>query len=485
RKPKPPVKLFSVLDIPKGEFDIPTELSSNRYVPYSSAKHRGKRYIYIEGDTDEEKYAFMSDSTDITSSSESEYEEIDTHISHMPKYKTLIEVVLEPSKRDMPNDDIPSDDMPRNEPMNDEEWNDLKQNFISHYLQGTQNDIPINNNISGIIPTNTQPNHVGDNVHNDTHPNTLYDNVDQKPFIMSIHDRNLYTGEEYSYDMITNSGNLGLYSDNPSSYSDNPSSYIDNPSSYSDNPSSYSDNPHPYSGIDLINDSLSGTHDIYDEILKRKENELFGTEHLPKHTTTKHFSQPAHDDPLHNQINLFHKWLDRHRNMCEKWDKNDKVDILDKLKVEWDKDNNSGNINPSDNIPSDIPNGKLSDTFSGKLRDIPSRNNKHSDIPYVLNTDVPIQIDMDKPKPINMEDTYPNNSPMDSILDDLDNKFHEPYFYDIYEDDIYYDVNDEHNTSIVNPNNNIDVPSKIQIELSVKNNKMAKESFPIGDVWGI
>ncbi|SPJ13178.1 erythrocyte membrane protein 1, PfEMP1, putative [Plasmodium sp. DRC-Itaito] len=133
RKPKPPVKLFSVLDIPKGEFDIPTDLSSNRYVPYGTHKHRGKRYIYIEGDTDDEKYAFMSDTTDITSSSESEYEEIDMHIPHIPKYKTLIEVVLEPSKRDTQSD-IPSD-VPTHEPISDEEWNDLKENFISQYLQ--------------------------------------------------------------------------------------------------------------------------------------------------------------------------------------------------------------------------------------------------------------------------------------------------------------------------------------------------------------
>ncbi|SPJ08682.1 erythrocyte membrane protein 1, PfEMP1, putative [Plasmodium sp. DRC-Itaito] len=158
-----------------------------------------------------------------------------------------------------------------------------------------------------------------------------------------------------------------------------------------------------------------------------------------------------------NQINLFHKWLDRHRNMCEKWS-NNKEEILDKLKEKWDKDNNSGNINPSGN-------------------DIPSSNK-------TLSSDVSIQIDMDNPKTINMVDTNPNNSTMDNILDDLDHKFHEPNCYDIYEDDIYYDVNDEHNTSTVNPND-MEKPTKVQIELTVKNNKLVKENFPLGDVWDI
>ncbi|SPJ12394.1 erythrocyte membrane protein 1, PfEMP1, putative [Plasmodium sp. DRC-Itaito] len=470
KKTKPPVDLFSVIDIPKGEYDIPTDLSSNRYVPYATRKHRGKRYIYIEGDTDEEKYAFMSDTTDITSSSESEYEEIDLYVPHgPPKYKTLIEVVLEPSTnaKNTPNSDktiptsgnnIPSDDTPT--PITDEDWNELKENFISQYLQNEQKDML---------------NILDNNVDNNTQPNTLYDNMDEKPFIMSIHDRNLYTGEEYSYDMLNSgihpsSGNLG---------------------SYGDNPIPISGTTVPYSGIDLINDALSGTHDIYDEILKRKENELFGTNHV-KHTSIHNFAQPARDDPLHNQIQLFHKWLDRHRDMCEKWENNH--ERLNKLKEEWEKDTNSGNINPSDNIPSDIPNGKLSDipndklsdTPSGKLSDTPSGNNKqHSDIPYVLHTDVSIQIDMDNPKTTNIGDTDLDNSTMDNILDDLDKKFYEPNYYDIYEDDIYYDVNDEHNTSNVNPNNNMDVPSRVQIELDVRNGQMVEEKYPISDIWGI
>nr|SPJ13371.1 erythrocyte membrane protein 1, PfEMP1, putative [Plasmodium sp. DRC-Itaito] len=422
RKPKPPVKLFSVLDIPKGEFDIPTNLSPNRYVPYGTSKHRGKRYIYIEGDSDSGHY--YDDTTDITSSSESEYEEIDTHISHMPKYKTLIEVVLEPSKRDTQND-IPRDDIPRNESITDEEWNKLKENFISQYLQNEQKDVP-QSDISKELPLNTQP-------------NTLYfDKPEEKPFIMSIHDRNLLSGEEYNYDMTTNNDDIPI--------SGNLGSYSGNNDPISDNPRSYSDNPHPYSGIDLINDALSRQPiDIYDEILKRKENELFGTEN-PKRTTSNNVAKHTNTDPILNQIDLFHKWLDRHRDMCEKFS-NNKEEMLNKLKDEWDKD-----------------------------------NNQHSNIPYVLNTDVSIQIDMDKPKPSNMEDTNMDNSVMDTILDDLDQKFKEPYFYDIYDDDMFSDVNDEHNTSIVNPND-MEKPSKVQIEMNVKNSTMEKEKFPISDIW--
>ncbi|EWC89126.1 hypothetical protein PFNF54_02091 [Plasmodium falciparum NF54] len=68
--------LFQILQIPKSDYDIPTLKSKNRYIPYKSGPYKGKTYIYMEGDSDEDKYAFMSDTTDITSS-ESEYEEMD------------------------------------------------------------------------------------------------------------------------------------------------------------------------------------------------------------------------------------------------------------------------------------------------------------------------------------------------------------------------------------------------------------------------
>ncbi|CDO63860.1 erythrocyte membrane protein 1, EMP1 [Plasmodium reichenowi] len=471
RKPKPPVDLFSVLDVPKGEYEIPTKLSSNRYVPYRSAQYRGKRYIYIEGDSGTDS-GYTDHYSDITSSSESEYEELDIndiYIPGSPKYKTLIEVVLEPSKRDTQNDiqndipsdtpntpsDIPNSDTPSNK-LTDNEWNQLKKKFISNMLQNEQN---------------TEPNILHDNVDNNTHPTPSHNKLDQKPFIMSIHDRNLYTGEEISYNvnMSTNT------TDDPK--------YISN---------------NVYSGIDLINDSLSGDHDIYDELLKRKKNELFGTHHT-KNTSNNSVAKNTNSDPVMNQLDLFHKWLDRHRNMCEKWDKNNKKEeLLDKLKEEWENETHSGNIHPSDN--------------------------------KMLNTDVSIQIDMDYPKPINIVDINPDNSSMDkptmdtmlddiyydvndddnnqpsvddipmdhnkvdvpkkvhvnfikdTILNDLE-KHREPYFYDIYDDDItYFDID-----NVKPPMGDIHI--KEQTEMNAlnnnKTNELLEKEYPISDIWNI
>ncbi|SCM18812.1 erythrocyte membrane protein 1, PfEMP1, putative [Plasmodium sp.] len=403
KKTKPSVgNLFQILQIPKGNYDIPTLKSSNRYIPYASDRYKGKTYIYMEGDSSgDEKYAFMSDTTDVTSS-ESEFEELDVndiYVPGSPKYKTLIEVVLEPSKRDIPSDDIPNNDTPMNK-FTDEEWNQLKHDFISNMLPNQPNDVP--NDYSSVdIPLNTQQ-------------NTLYfDNNQEKPFITSIHDRNLYSGEEYSYNVnMVNNDDIPI-----------------------------SGTKDTYSGIDLINDSLNNNNvDIYDEVLKRKENELFGTNH-PKHTTGTHnVTKSSNSDPVDNQLDLFHTWLDRHRDMCEQW--NNKEELLDKLKEEWNKDNNNGDIHTSD-------------------------SNK------TLNTDVSIQIHMDNPKPTN---EFTN---MDTILEDLE-KYNDPY-YDV-QDDIYYDVND-HDTSTVDTNA-MDVPSKVQIEMDV-NTKLVKEKYPIADVWDI
>ncbi|KNC35065.1 erythrocyte membrane protein 1 [Plasmodium falciparum RAJ116] len=413
--------LFQILQIPKSDYNIPTLKSSNRYIPYASDRHKGKTYIYMEGDSSgEEKYAFMSDSTDVTSS-ESEYEELDIndiYVPRAPKYKTLIEVVLEPSGNNTtasgnnttdsgnntPSDtqnDIPSGDTPNNK-LTDNEWNTLKDEFISNMLQNQPN---------------TEPNILHDNLDNNTHPTMSRDNMEEKPFITSIHDRNLYTGEEYNYNinMSTNS--------------------MDDPKYVSNN---------VYSGIDLINDTLGGNKhiDIYDEVLKRKENELFGTNYK-KNTSNNSVAKLTNSDPILNQINLFHTWLDRHRDMCEKL-KNDN-ERLAKLKEKWENETHSGDIHTSD-------------------------SNK------TLNTDVSIQIHMDNPKPINQF----NN--MDTILEDLDKPFNEPYYYDMYDDDIYYDVND-HDTSTVDTNA-MDVPSKVQIEMDV-NTKLVKEKYPIADVWDI
>ncbi|CDO61765.1 erythrocyte membrane protein 1, EMP1 [Plasmodium reichenowi] len=470
KKTRRPVDMFSVLEIPQNDYGMPTKLSSNRYIPYKSAQYRGKRYIYIEGDTDEEKYMFMSDTTDITSS-ESEYEEFDINDIYpyqSPKYKTLIEVVLEPSGNTIPDSgkNTPTSDTPTNK-FTEEEWNELKHNFISNMLQNTQN---------------TEPNILHDNVDNNTHPIPSRHNVDQKPFIMSIHDRNLFSGEEYNYDMINNIGNNDLYGDIYTRSGDNVS-YSGTKSPISDNHDSHSDidptsdnrdslsgtkNPisgtkNPYSSIDLINDSLSGNQhiDIYDEILKRKENELFGTNHV-KHTSTHSVAKHTNSDPIMNQLDLFHTWLDRHRDMCEKWDTNNKVDILNQLKEKWDNETpTSGNIHPSD-------------------------SNK------TLNTDVSIQINMNDPKPINEftnMDTNPDDFIKDTILNDLE-KHREPYFYDIYDDDItYFDIDDEKKSMghIYVDNNKADVPNEVHIEMNIANNKkeIFEEEYPISDIWNI
>ncbi|SOV83910.1 erythrocyte membrane protein 1, PfEMP1, putative [Plasmodium reichenowi] len=169
-----------------------------------------------------------------------------------PKYKTLIEVVLEPSKRDLESGNIQSDNTHSNK-FTDNEWNQLKHYFISNMLQNTE---PINNR-NGNTPINTHP-----STYNMTNTNSRKNNV--------------------------------------------------------------------YSGIDLINYTLSSNHDKYDEVLKRKEDELFGTEHT-KNIINSVATQIC-DDPITNQLNLFHKWLDRHRHMCKKWSK--KVDILNQLNEE-------------------------------------------------------------------------------------------------------------------------------------------------------
>ncbi|CDO62779.1 erythrocyte membrane protein 1, EMP1 [Plasmodium reichenowi] len=556
KKTKSSVDMLRVLQIPQNDYGIPTKRSSNRYIPYSSAQYRGKRYIYIEGDsgTDSGYTDHYSDITssyysDITSSSESEYEEFDIndiYVPHAPKYKTLIEVVLEPSGKTQ--NDIPSDDIPTNK-LKDIEWNMLKDDFISNMLQNEQpNDVP-NDYTSANTPMNTQP-------------NTLYfDKPEEKSFIMSIQDRNLLSGQEYNYDMLSSgnnelysgidtiNGNNDLYSgidptsDNRDSYSDknyptssNRGSYSDNRGSYSGTKDPISDNHHPYSGIDLINDSLnSGDHDIYDEILKRKENELFGTNHT-KRTSNNSVAKNTNSDPLLNQLDLFHKWLDRHRNMCEKL-KNDN-ERLAKLKEKWENETHSGNKNsnipsnipssdiqtsdipsgklsdmhsgklsgtPSDNNihssdiqTSDIPNGKISDIHSdnnihsgklsdipsGKLSDIPSDNNKPNDVPHVLNTDVSIQIDMDKPNQVNDTylDTYPDKYTVDNNPNLVGNNIN------LVGNINPVDSNTPNPNLVENQNPNLvgnQNPNHVQIQMSVKNTQMVEKNYPIGDVWGI
>ncbi|EWC75615.1 hypothetical protein C923_03721 [Plasmodium falciparum UGT5.1] len=286
KKPKTPVDLLRVLDIPKGDYGIPTPKSSNRYIPYASDTYKGKTYIYMEGEeTDDYSYIRDISSSDITSS-ESEYEELDIndiYVPSLPKYKTFIELVLEPSKRDTFN--TSSGDTFTNK-LTDDEWNQLKQDFIEQYLQNIQKDF------------------------------ILHDSMNEKPFITQIQDRFLDSShEEVTYNIDWNvPENINRITNN-----------MDD--------TKYSSN-NIYTGTDLINDSLNGNQyiDIYDEMLKRKENELFGTYHT-KYTTFNSVSKQTPSDPIINQLDLYHKWIDKHRDICEQW--KTKEDMLYKSNEVW------------------------------------------------------------------------------------------------------------------------------------------------------
>ncbi|SOV84097.1 erythrocyte membrane protein 1 (PfEMP1), truncated, putative [Plasmodium reichenowi] len=208
--------------------------------------------IFRTGDQYDD-YAYIGDisSSDITSSSESEYEEFDINDIYpykSPKYKTLIEVVLKPSSKtydvkDTHIDHIEDTSDTTTNKLTDNEWNQLKQNFIAQYLNHTGRYVPLTNELPD---RNTY-----------TQPNTLYfDIYDKKPFIKSIQDRFLdISGEEVTYNIHWN-------------VPEN----INRTTNIMDNPKYVSNNI--YTTIDLINDSLSTNHnvDIYDEVLKRKEN---------------------------------------------------------------------------------------------------------------------------------------------------------------------------------------------------------------------
>nr|ALK04332.1 EMP1-like protein [Plasmodium gaboni] len=304
KKPKitRPTDLFRVLEIPQKDHGMPTKISTNRYVPYTT-KYRGKTYIYVE-DTGDDTYIGNISSSDVTTtSSDSEVDEMDINDIYGysgPKHKTLIDVVLKPTKSgnitisgDTPNSGIipriPSD-IPTDK-LTDNEWNELKDDFISNMLQTEHNDVVENSGNTFIDPQ----------------PNILDTNHYEKPFITQIQDRKLYSDNEVTYNINWNvPENTQIYTMDIPKYNS------------------------LYSGSDLINDSLNSGNDIYDELLKRKENELFGTKHT-KNTSTN-------SDPISNQIDLFHKWLDRHRYMCEKW--NNKEEMLSKLYDEWNKSNN-------------------------------------------------------------------------------------------------------------------------------------------------
>ncbi|SOV25603.1 erythrocyte membrane protein 1, PfEMP1, putative [Plasmodium sp. DRC-Itaito] len=286
---------------------MPTQTSTNRYVPYRK----------------------------------SEYEEMDINDIYpykSPKYKTLIEVVLKPSKSTHDAENIHIDnnivhttyipsgtysDKPIDKPINkltDEEWNELKKDFISNMLQNDNMDLPNENIIDDNIYKNIQPNIVDSG------------NPLEKPFITSIQDRFLDNHEKINYDIDWNV---------PENITTN---NVDIPKYITSNDK--------YSGIDLINHSLNSGNDIYDELLKRKENELFGTKH-PKHTSTNRVVKQIYDNPILNQLDLFDKWLDRHRS--NHW------------KNKPDMSNEEWNRQHDDNIPVENDNNTTHKMFNTNL----------------------------------------------------------------------------------------------------------------------
>ncbi|KYN92931.1 putative EMP1-like protein, partial [Plasmodium gaboni] len=260
KKPKlGPTNLFRVLDIPQNDYNIPDETSTHKYVPYS--KYKGKTYIYMEGEEPDDYIGNIS-SSDLTLSSESEYEEVDIndiYKSLSPKYKTLIEVILKPSI--ITDDDTSMYQKDDNNKFTDNEWNELKQDFISNMLQNDNMDLPNENTID-------------DNFYMDTQPNILPNNMDEKPFITSIQDRKLHGDSEIIYNIDWNI-----------------------PKNITTNTATHNS---LYSGIDLINDSLNRDQDIdiYDELLKRKENEMFGTKHTKTSSRTNSVATKKHNDSL-------------------------------------------------------------------------------------------------------------------------------------------------------------------------------------------
>ncbi|SOV83889.1 erythrocyte membrane protein 1 (PfEMP1), exon 2, putative [Plasmodium reichenowi] len=149
--------IFRVIFIFENAYEIFTTKSSNRYVPYEFGRYKRKTYIYKEGE-ETENYSYIRDisSSDITSSSQSEYEKLyinDIYVPGSPKYKTLIEVVLEPSKRDTFN-------------------------------LSSEPCVPLNHELQT------------DNIYMYIQLNILHVIMDEKPFIISIQDRFLGSDRE-------------------------------------------------------------------------------------------------------------------------------------------------------------------------------------------------------------------------------------------------------------------------------------------------
>ncbi|SOV20986.1 erythrocyte membrane protein 1, PfEMP1, putative [Plasmodium sp. DRC-Itaito] len=274
------IALLYYLKIPQKNHNIPTYKSTNRYVPYT--KYRGKTYIYVEENDDDDTYIGNISSSDVTTS-DSEVDEIDINEIYGysgGKHRTLIDIVLRPSASGSTDivDTKHSDTTP----------SDNHSASVTHSTSDTTP--PSGTNPSDTIYSDTTT-YSDNTTHSDTtipgntttHSDTSYSgDIYGANFIIQIQDRQLGGNNTYIYDVggissgtTTSSGNTT--SSGTTQYSGN----IHGGDIHSDDTinrgNHYTSDTHMYSGTDLIHDSLSGSGiDIYEELLKRKEKELCG-----------------------------------------------------------------------------------------------------------------------------------------------------------------------------------------------------------------
>ncbi|SCQ12841.1 erythrocyte membrane protein 1, PfEMP1, putative [Plasmodium gaboni] len=317
-----PTDLFRVLEIPQNDSGIPTYRSANKYVPYT--KYRGKTYIYVEDDSGDDTYVMESDTTDITTTSDSEYDELDINEIYGyggGKHRTLIDIILRPSTSGTTHNsgDIPSGttnsgnkhsdssdivDTKNSDTINSGTMDivDTKHSDTTTYSGTTQsgNHSTSGNTYSDTIPGNTttySDNHStsGNHSYGDTHSysdTTIPGNTtthSDNHFIIQIQDRQLGGGKNtYIYDVggDTNSGTPGTSGTNIYTTTHNMDipKYMSPHTHNMDNTTyttTYVSPSGTYSGINLINDSLYRDRhiDIYKELLQRKEKELNSGRH--------------------------------------------------------------------------------------------------------------------------------------------------------------------------------------------------------------
>lgn len=161
-------------------------------------------------------------------------------------------------------------------------------------------------------------------------------------------------------------------------------------------------------------------------------------QHIKKNTTTNTYSvaKQTYTDPIINQINLYHKWLDRHRYILEKF--SNKNEWLNKLNEECKNNNNIINniLNLTNNIPIDV------------IMDHPSTPN--NDMTFI--------------------DMYSKNN---NVLDEIENNIEKRY-----ENNIYDNFSDDPTKTKKKKTNNI-------IRLSINPNLKDTHNISVSNIWNI